>query len=146
MSIRHLTTPQNFPLPLYTSGINGVSKYQLNVNLAAAKFSATPATPILDFGVQGFLFNGTDKSGATPSAILQFYFEGGILGTCTVAIKSKDFVTTYFSGVLPVNNTSTLTLTPGSALPATLTPLILVISSDATANSSFYPLVLTLNY
>lgn len=141
MSIRSLITPQNKPLPLYCSSI---SQTKLIVPLAASKFTATPPTPIINFGVTGLLFPGA--TGATPSAIFHFSFIGGILGSATVALKSASLLTTYYSAVIPTDGSTSIIMTAGSTLPLTVEPLVLVISSDATCNSTWLPIALEFNY
>lgn len=141
MSIRSLITPQNKPLPLYCSSLN---QTQLKIPLSSVAFTATPPTPITNRPVSGFLFSGA--TGATPSAIFYFSFLGGILGSATVAIRSADLITTYFLGTLLTDNSTSVTLTAVDPLPVSEVPLIVVINSDATCNSTFLPLSLTLNY
>lgn len=141
MSIRSLITPQNKPLPLYCSSIN---QTQIMLPLASAKFTGTPSTPIIDFGVSGFLFSGA--SGSTPSATFYFSFIGGILGSATVALKSANLLTTYYSAVLPTDGSSFVVMSAGSPLPTSSVPLVLTITSDATCNSTWYPISLEFNY
>ena len=141
MSIRSLVTPQNKPLPLYCSSIN---QTRLIVPLSASKFTATPPTPIINFAVTGLLFPGA--TGATPSAIFNFSFIGGILGSATVALKSSSLLTTYYSAVIPTDGSTSVIMSAGTALPLTVQPLVLVISSDATCNSSWLPIALEFNY
>lgn len=141
MSIRSLITSQNKPLPLYCSSI---SQTKIIVPLAASKFTATPPTPIINFGVTGLLFPGA--SGATPSAIFNFSFIGGILGSATVALKSASLLTTYYSAVIPKDGSTSVVMVAGSSLPLTVEPLVLVISSDATCNSTWLPIALEFNY
>jgi hypothetical protein len=141
MSIRSLITPQNKPLPLYCSSIN---QTKLMLPLASAKFTATPPTSIIDFGVSGFLFSGA--TGSTPSANFYFSFIGGILGSATVALKSANLLTTYFSAVIPTDGSSSVIMSAVSALPSSSVPLVLTITSDATCNSTWYPISLEFNY
>lgn len=141
MSIRFFITPQNKPLPLYCSSIN---QTKLIMPLSASKFTGTPPTPIINFGVMGLLFPGA--TGATPSAIFNFSFIGGILGSATVAIKSSSLLTTYYSAVIPKDGSTSVVMVAGSSLPLTVEPLVLVISSDATCNSTWLPIALEFNY
>ena len=141
MSIRFFITPQNKALPLYCSSIH---QTKLMLPLASSKFTGTPPTPIIHFGVMGLLFPGA--SGATPSATFYFSFIGGILGSATVALKSSSLLTTYYSAVIPTDGSTSIVMTAGSALPLTVEPLVLVISSDASCNSTWLPIALEFNY
>jgi hypothetical protein len=141
MSIRSLITPQNKPLPLYCSSI---SQTKLIVPLSASKFTGTPPTPIIDFAITGLLFPGA--TGATPSAIFNFSFIGGVLGSASIALKSANLLTTYYSAVIPTDGTFSVIMSAGSALPSSSVPLVLTITSDATCNSTWLPIALEFNY
>lgn len=146
MSAQHYAIDQDKRLPLFCSTINSLPANKLIVDCAARSFVATPATPIADFPVQGMYYQGSTLLGV-PTAI-NFYFAvlGGVLGAATVAIKSANLGTTYYSAVVPVSGVNVVALTLSAALPVGAAPLVLVISSDATCNSTIEPLSLVFTY
>ena len=149
MSIIHLTNPSigEKAYNINCKTINNVC----SIDLASSPFIATPPTPLKKY-VQGYIYAGnTQYGGSAPqSAKFYAYFGGGILGVTRVKIISQNIASPveYFNTVIPVDGTGLIALdmSPAVALPNSLTPLFVTIESDATSNSTFYPLSIVLNF